>query len=85
MNNKDYINTVLIHVWSAIGIDKPSNHEDICEFVLEDVTQRKGMEGLTPIFFEAEQNDVKESLKRFFEREPDNVCNCFGVCSCGRW
>ena len=74
MNNKDCINTVLISIWSAIGIERPSNHEGILEFVLKDVTQRKGMDDkFTPISFEAQKSDVQESFKRYLEREPYQI------------
>lgn len=30
------INDYLMHLWCLIGIDKPSNHDEIVEFVIED-------------------------------------------------
>jgi hypothetical protein len=34
---KDEIERLLIHIFIKVGIDIPSNHEDITQFVFEDV------------------------------------------------
>lgn len=36
-NKKDEVEKILITMYSTLGIDRPSNHEDITQFVFEDI------------------------------------------------
>lgn len=39
IHNKDEIERILINMWSSIGIDIPSNYEDIVQYCYEDVME----------------------------------------------
>lgn len=56
----DFINEYLIQKWLAIGIDMPENHNDICQFVMEDVKETADPENW-------HSGDVDIAFRRFLE------------------
>lgn len=54
------ISKQLMDIYLSIGIDKPTNHEDIVQFVLEDVEASTTIEEYT-------SEDVKIAFRRLLE------------------
>jgi len=54
------VDSQLMSIYSQIGIDKPSNHEDIIQFVSEDVEASTNAEEFT-------SEDVKIAFRRLIE------------------
>lgn len=53
-------------IWSKIGIDKPSNHEDIHNFIYEDVCDSADTDNWTT-------EDVGIALRRWIESKSINA------------
>lgn len=62
---KDEIETMLIDMWKQIGIDIPSNHEDITQFVFEDVCE-------TADAVNWHSGDVAIAFRRWIESHDEN-------------
>jgi len=51
----------LVHLYQTIGIDKPSNHEEIVEFVINDIIETADLSHWN-------DDDVRIGFRRFIER-----------------
>ena len=36
---KEFVNKYMLHKWTIIGIDKPTNHDEIVEYIVNDVKE----------------------------------------------
>ena len=36
---KEFVNKYMLNKWCEIGIDKPTNHDEIVEYIVEDVKE----------------------------------------------
>ena len=62
VEKKDEIERILIHVWSQIGMDTPSNHELIVQYCYEDVCETADQENW-------HSGDVVIAFRRWIEEQ----------------
>lgn len=65
VDKKDEVERILINMWSSIGMDIPSNYEDIVQYCYEDVCE-------TADEINWHEGDVAIAFRRFIEKDLEN-------------